>query len=125
MRTSTALIAVLPALAAAQQIPLMDQLNGYINQAKAFIGQNVPSVPSDPVAAAAGKVAEKNVSPLTVENWEQVLSATPGATASIQGPEEWLVYITGGNKTCYGLCGNATKAFSVSFLRTVKSVIWC
>jgi len=41
-----------------------------------------------------------------------VLSADPSATTA--GPADFMVYITGGNKTCYGLCGNATKAWNES-----------
>ena len=28
-----------------------------------------------------------------------------------------MIYITGGNKTCYGVCGNATKAWNVRITR--------
>ncbi|KAK2768502.1 hypothetical protein FQN54_000357 [Arachnomyces sp. PD_36] len=123
MRVST-LLMLLPAIAAAQeQVPLMDQVQGqvqgWLEKAKAFL----PSQPAAPVAeqqageeapAAASTpdnkaVAEKPVVPLTLANWESTLSASEE-----EGPQEWLVFITGGNKTCFGRCGVAEKAFNES-----------
>ncbi|KAL1969545.1 hypothetical protein VTN77DRAFT_8983 [Rasamsonia byssochlamydoides] len=99
------LLALLPALAAAQdQIPLADQLKGWFNKAKAFI----PSAsPAAPVEKAAEKVVEKTVTPLNLSNWQSILEPS-------SQPQDWIIYITGGNKTCFGRCGTADKAFNES-----------
>ncbi|KAH8697713.1 hypothetical protein BGW36DRAFT_379273 [Talaromyces proteolyticus] len=103
------LIVVLPALAAAQQqIPLGDQVKGWFDKVKSFVPSTPVSDPIENVAQkAAGKVAEKIVTPLTTSNWQSVLE--PSAQ-----PQEWLVFLTGGNKTCLGRCGQAEKAFNES-----------
>jgi len=112
MRFSSSLLLALPALALAQeQVPIVDKIKGWLDQAQSFISSAVPSVPS-PLDAGAAKVAEHVETALTLENWESVLSADPSATTA--GPTDFIVYITGGNKTCYGLCGNATKAWNDS-----------
>jgi PTH2 family peptidyl-tRNA hydrolase len=104
------LVAALPALAAAQdQIPLGDQVRGWFDKVKSFVPSTPPAaVPVENVAQkAAGKIAEKVVTPLTLNNWESVLE--PSAQ-----PQEWLVYVTGGNKTCLGRCGQPDKAWTDS-----------
>lgn len=113
MRASTLLLA-LPALAAAQQqVPLMDQLKGWFNKATSSIS-NAPSSLSvpNPIASGAAKVAELKVSRLTVDNYKTVLQ--PGAATASPGIEEWMVFVTGGNKTCYGLCKRAEQAWNES-----------
>lgn len=62
-------------------------------------------------AAAAARPTSSNVTPLTLENWREVLGPKP----SVDGvePEPWWVYVTGGNKTCYGLCGKTDAAWEV------------
>lgn len=101
----------------------MDQVQGqvqnWVEKAKSFL-------PSQPVAPAAEQqageeaadtastpehkvVADKAVVPLTLTNWDSTLVASEE-----EGPQEWLVFITGGNKTCFGRCGVAEKAFNVS-----------
>lgn len=114
MRFSRSLLLALPALALAEeQVPLFDKLKGYLNKATAAVSSAIPAV--SPLDAGAAKVAEHVVSPLTLENWQSVLTPSGSAIQS-EGPEHWLVYITGGNVTCYGLCANATKAWNVSGL---------
>jgi hypothetical protein len=108
MRFSSLLL-LLPALAAADQIPLRDQLKGWFEKAKAYM----PSSPSSPLDAGAAKVAAANVVSLTKENWSSELSRKPGA--SVTGPVEWMVLISGGNKTCWGNCAGVEKAWNVGF----------
>lgn len=103
------LIAALPVLAAAQdQIPLGDQVRGWFDKVKSFVPSTPPAeAPVENVAQkAAGKIAEKVVTPLTLDNWASVLE--PSAQ-----PQEWLVFLTGGNKTCLGRCGQPEKAWNV------------
>lgn len=118
MRTSPVLLA-LPALSLAQQFPLFDQIKSYADQATAvilsaasvYMPGSVPTSAAEAVNAAAAKVSSPFVQDLTLANWKDVVSTS--ATSTSAGPEEWLVYITGGNKTCYGTCGNTTAAWNV------------
>ena len=101
----TSLVALLPALALAQeQVPLADRVQGWFNQVKSYVPT---AVPVDPIVKLSEKVTEKAVTPLTLNNWESVLA--PGLEA-----EDWLIFVTGGNKTCFGRCDRAEKAFNVS-----------
>ncbi|KAF2090204.1 hypothetical protein K490DRAFT_35539 [Saccharata proteae CBS 121410] len=112
MRFSQSLLIALPAVALAQeQAPLADKVKGWFNKATSYVSSVAPAAPS-PVDAGAAKVAELVVEPLTLENWHSVLA--PTAAASADGPEEWMIYVTGGNATCYGLCGNTTEAWNRS-----------
>jgi hypothetical protein len=118
MRYTPVLLA-LPALSLAQdQVPLFDKLKGWFNKAQSFVPASIPSIPSiipDVVDSGASKVAQSVVYPLNLSNWKDVLS--PSATAAQKdGPEEVMVFLTGGNKTCHGLCANATAAWNVSSL---------
>lgn len=116
MRTSSLLLA-LPALATAQQIAFVDQLKGWFAKASSTISSAIPSAASsisvpDPVASGAAKVASIKVEHITLENYKSVLQ--PGAATASPGIEEWMIFITGGNKTCYGLCGYSEKAWNES-----------
>ena len=120
MRVSPTLI-FLPALVAAQQqVPLKEQLQGWFNKAKSYLPTNVPAAaaPADtPAAPEQAKqpppvLSEKPVTPLTMSNWESTLSPVEPGTPDTE--REWLVFITGGNKTCFGHCLRADEAFNVS-----------
>lgn len=119
MRTSPLLLA-LPALATAQQqIPLLDQVKGWFAKASSSISSALPSVsvPSaadipNPVASSAAKIANLKVEKLTLANYKDVLK--PGAATASPGVEEWMIFVTGGNKTCFGRCGRAETAWSES-----------
>lgn len=102
----------------------MDQVQGqvqdWVEKAKSFLPSQQVAAPAAeqqggeeaPAAGSAPEsniVAEKNVVPLTLSNWQSNLVATEE-----EGPQEWLVFVTGGNKTCFGRCGVAEKAFNVS-----------
>ncbi|KAK5131129.1 hypothetical protein LTR08_001277 [Meristemomyces frigidus] len=124
MRTSP-LMLVLPALATAQQqFPFADQINPFVDQVKGWFGQvsasvssSAPAIPTsisipDPVASGAAKYADLKVERLTLANHKDVLK--PGAATASPGLEEWMIYVTGGNKTCYGRCGRAETAWNES-----------
>jgi hypothetical protein len=116
MRVSSSLLLALPALAVAEeQIPLLDKVKGFFNKATAAVSSSIPSMPSAPVDSAANKAAVNAAAaiqyPLTLENWKEVLTVDP--TASPPTTQDWLIFATGGNSTCFGLCGNATKAWNV------------
>jgi hypothetical protein len=117
MRFSSTLLLALPAIAVAEeQIPLLDKVKGFFNKATAAVSSSIPAVPSAPINAATNKAASKAAAaiqhPITLENWKEVLTVDP--TASPPTTQDWLIFITGGNSTCFGLCGNATKAWNVS-----------
>ena len=113
MRFSSHLVLALPALALAeQQVPLLDKLKGLLNKASATVTSVVSAASFDASAAkAASKAAEAIQYPLTLENWKEVLTLDP--TVSVPTTQDWLVFITGGNTTCFGYCGNATTAWNV------------
>lgn len=116
MRYSSAILA-LPALALAQdQVPLADKLRGWFKQAQEYlptsIAASIPSVIPDPVDAGASFVAEQVIHELNLTNWQSIVA--PSSSAQTAGPEEWMIFLTGGNATCYGLCGNVTKEWTVS-----------
>ena len=97
------LLLVLPAIATAQEQKPLGQ--SFFDTVKSYI----PAFAQEPVAAGAAKVAAANVTPLTSSNWEEVLSpkTSPG-----QGPETWMVFVSGGNKTCYGRCAKVEEAWN-------------
>jgi len=122
MRFSSSLLLLLPALAAAdQQSPLGEfgesvqaNVQAWFSKLQSFIPSAPSAAPSAsaPFEAGAAKVAERKVTPLTLENWRSTL--TPSVSATTEGPEEWMVFITGGNKTCYGMCGPVEAAWNES-----------
>ena len=116
MRFSPALLLALPALTlAADQVPLVDKLKGYWGKAVDAVTSAVPAVPSkSPLEAGAAKIAENVQHELTLQNWKDVLTTDP--TVSAPATQDWIVYINGGNTTCYGFCGNTTKAWNVRLL---------
>ncbi|KAF2404876.1 hypothetical protein EJ06DRAFT_525441 [Trichodelitschia bisporula] len=110
MRTTT-FLAVLPALAVAQdQVPLADKLKGWFSAATALIPTAVPSIipaASDATHNAASKAASAVVHPINLTNWKDTLQ--PGAVSS-----EWVVFVTGSNKTCFGHCTDVEDAWNKS-----------
>ena len=101
----TSLVAFLPALALAQeQVPLAERVQGWFNKVKAYVPT---AVPADPMVKIAEKVTEKRVTPVSLDNWQSIL--TPGDEA-----QDWYIFVTGGNKTCFGRCDRAAKAFKVN-----------
>lgn len=112
MRISTILL-LLPALALAQdQKPMgffgMD-FEPYFEKAKSYL----PASAKSPVSASAAKIAAKNVTPLTKDNWASTLKPSASAQAGT-GPENWMIFITGGNKTCFGRCEGVEHAWNES-----------
>lgn len=106
MRISSALFLALPLLAAAEeQKPLkawLDKLSSYI-----------PSAVQHPIENAAAKSAKVHVTHVTMYNLKDTL--VPNGQ-----PQEWWVYVTGGNTTCFGQCKITGQAWNVS-LKAVKS----
>ena len=101
---------------------MLEKIKGFFNQATAAVSSSIPSMPSAPVDSTATKAAANAAAaiqyPLTLENWKEVLTVDP--TVSPPTTQDWLIFATGGNSTCFGLCGNATKAWNV---RIVSSML--
>lgn len=105
-------ILALPALAVAQQVPFLDQAKSIFDKATQAASAYIPSSSSraNPVDAGAAKVADLLVDQLTLENHKTLLQ--PGSATASPGIEEWMIYVTGGNKTCFGLCARADKEWN-------------
>ncbi|KAI9741333.1 MAG: hypothetical protein M1834_003050 [Cirrosporium novae-zelandiae] len=111
MRFSSALVLALPLLAAADQQPLGGMLQGLLNKAKTYIPSAVPSSPS-PVEDVVVEVVLKKVETINRDNWRSLLA--PNVSTTGEGPETWMMFVSGGNKTCYGRCANVEKAWNES-----------
>jgi hypothetical protein len=121
MRASSVLLA-LPALSAAQQIPLLDnvvgQVKGWFAQASETASSAIPAASSaaasipNPIDAATAKVADVQVPALTLANHKELIK--PGSATASPGIEEWMVFVTGGNATCFGMCKRPEEAFNGS-----------
>ncbi|KAF7586921.1 hypothetical protein BBP40_008013 [Aspergillus hancockii] len=104
------LLPILPALAAAQeQAPLADRVQGWFNKAKSYLPTATPVIPAVEKVVEQQKVVEKTVTPFNLTNWQSILAPS-------EEPQNWLVFVTGGNKTCFGRCGQAEKSFNESVL---------
>lgn len=121
------IVLALPAMAAAQgaQVPLLDQLKGWFSSATAALAASTPtaaaSIPNvanvaagipNPVEAVASKFADVTVDRVTLENHKSILA--PGAATSSPGIEDLMLFVTGGNKTCFGLCKHAEAEWNKS-----------
>ena len=100
---------LLPLLVAADQQPLMDKVSGWYDAAKAYV--------SNPVDEGAAKFTDLNVKKMNRNNWEQIL------TPKVEGQEDWLIYVTGGNKSCFGKCGRSDEAWNVCMIMACSSLI--
>lgn len=110
MRVSTLSVLALPLLAVAQQDPFEQakvQAQYWLDKISSYIPN--PSKPHSPPEVTA-KAGGKTMNILTLDNWEHTIrsSVKPASTA----PEEWWVLLTGGNKTCFGQCGQIETAFN-------------
>jgi len=119
MRFSTLTIAALPLLAAATQpeSPLDQakaQAQYYFDKLAAFIPNPNRVHPVETAHAAAAKVGGKTLHALTLSDWKDTIMSSVRPVSS--APEEWWVLITGGNKTCFGRCGEVESAFNESAL---------
>jgi hypothetical protein len=100
---------LLPLLVVADQVPFKDQAFAWIDKAKSFVSgatEAIPDIP-DPIDAGASVVAGSVVEKINVRNWQRKLA--PKADKD----EEWMIYMTGGNKTCYGKCGPMNTVWTV------------
>ncbi|KIX99576.1 uncharacterized protein Z520_05152 [Fonsecaea multimorphosa CBS 102226] len=103
---------LLPLLVAADQVPLKEKAAGWFDKAKSYIPSAAPSVsvpvPPNPVEAGAATVAGYKVEKINIRNWQRKLAPKPDTE------EEWMIYLTGGNKTCFGKCGPVDAVWNES-----------
>lgn len=108
------LIPLLTPLAVAGNYPpyqrLFDKLKEYSVSAqnafegfKDIVGAGIP----DPLDAGASVVAGHVVERINVRNFQRKLAP------KLEGEEEWMVYFTGGNKSCFGRCGPVDLIWNV------------
>ncbi|KAL2260989.1 hypothetical protein VTK26DRAFT_4835 [Humicola hyalothermophila] len=133
MRFTSAALLALPLLsssAAAAESPFEQYKAKFQNFLSSFGASSVPekadsaeaaaAAASSAASAATGKAKKavaaepKQIETLRFDGWKETLYAPVQADAST--PEEWLVLISGGNKTCYGHCARLEKAFNASAL---------
>ncbi|KAK6824697.1 hypothetical protein PG987_012191 [Apiospora arundinis] len=103
----TSALLALPVLASAEVPEYQAQFQNYLGKFKSYIPSHSKT---DPVGAAEAKIGSMKMDVLTLNNWRETLYADvkPGATT----PEEYWVFVTGGNKTCFGHCDKIEKAFN-------------
>ncbi|KAK4135668.1 hypothetical protein BT67DRAFT_440558, partial [Trichocladium antarcticum] len=124
MRFSATALLALPLLAAAAESPF-EQYKAKFQNFLSSLGATVPvadkAVDAPPAAASSAatgaakskKVVEpKKIETLTLENWKDTLYAPVQTDATT--PEDWLVLMSGRNKTCFGNCGKLDEAFNES-----------
>lgn len=127
MHLTQSLLLALPALAVATQAqqpaqkPLAEQASDWFNHLKNYVSNAVPTAASaaaasaakgaakDPIGASAAKVAARNVTPLTMSNYESFLTPDPSSPHS---PHEYMIFISGGNKTCSGHCTHLERVWN-------------
>jgi hypothetical protein len=97
--TLSILLPLLPALALADQAPM----GGIFDKVKSFLPSNV----DEAFDAGASKVAAQHVERINIRNYQRKLSP------KLDGEEEWMVYFTGGNKSCFGRCGPVDLVWNV------------
>ena len=116
MHFSAATILALPLLAAAQSDSPLEQAKKQALSWGSYLQNFVPKIqnPNGKSApAVAAKAGGKAVHILTLNDWEDQFQSTVKPTATADGPaEHWWVYVTGGNKTCFGHCEPVNKAFN-------------
>ncbi|PSR75297.1 hypothetical protein BD289DRAFT_379422 [Coniella lustricola] len=104
------------ALSALASLTVAQDFEQYQAQFQNILGQFGSYLPNpnrhDPVSAAEAKAGEMKLNVLGLSNWKETLYAPVAPEATT--PEEWLVLVTGGNKTCFGHCLRIEAAFNQS-----------
>lgn len=118
MHLTPSLLLALPALAAAQQKPIVEQASDWFAHLKDYVSNAIPTtaasaasaaagVAKDPLAASAASIAARTVTPLTMANYESFLTPSPTSPQN-----EYMIFISGGNKTCGGHCHHLEKVWN-------------
>lgn len=126
MRFSTTALLALPLLASAAESPFEQykaKFQNFLGSLGASTGSGqkaadpaaaaVPNAATAKAAKASKKVVEpKPIATLTLDGWKDTLYGPVKAEASL--PEEWLVLVTGRNKTCFGASSLSNSPISQS-----------
>ncbi|KAH8811743.1 hypothetical protein F5884DRAFT_783243 [Xylogone sp. PMI_703] len=111
MRFTSVSLLALPLLTVAAQESPLDQAKAqaqyWFNKIASYIP--TPSVP-EPAAAATTKPTVRPLHVLTLDNWKETIQSSVQLDSAT--PEEWWVFLTGGNKTCFGRCQGPETAFN-------------
>jgi len=103
--SNTALLGALPLLVVAehQESPI-DALKA---QGQYYWDRLQSYFPSSPIPT---------IDTFALDSWKNIIHSTPAtSTSSVYAiTEEWFVLLTGGNKTCFGLCGQVESSFNES-----------
>jgi hypothetical protein len=83
----------------------MDQVNAWFDNLKTQLSNAI----SSPVDAVSASIAGQVVQPLNMQNWKSHLWPKPDEE------QEWLVFMTGGNKSCFGRCEHVDRVWNVRF----------
>lgn len=82
----------------------LDQASAWFDNLKNQLSNAVTS----PIDAVADAITGAVVQPLGMQNWKTHIWPKPDEE------QEWLVYMTGGNKSCFGRCGHTNRIWNVS-----------
>ncbi|KAK5056777.1 hypothetical protein LTR84_012309 [Exophiala bonariae] len=93
---------LLSSLVTADQVPFVGKATEWFDKAKSFLPNQ------GPVDAGAAYVAEHRVERINIRNWQRKLAP------KLDTEEEWLIFVTGGNKSCFGRCGHAEATWNLS-----------
>ncbi|KAK4098244.1 hypothetical protein N658DRAFT_499663 [Parathielavia hyrcaniae] len=124
MRFSTTALLALPLLAAAAESPF-EQYKAKFQNFLSNFGASTPGADKADGPAVAGEapsvatgakgknaVEPKTIESFTLEDWKGTLYGPVRADAAQPQPAEWLVLVTGRNKTCLGRCERIETAFA-------------
>ena len=100
----SALLMLLPAAAFAQ---FVEQGVSFSDRLKSLWSDGFQGFPNFADAGAAA-VAGQIVQPITRSNYDWVLAPR------LDREQEFLMYVTGGNRSCFGNCRRANQAWNVS-----------
>lgn len=95
------LLALLPALSLAE-----NAFQHIFNDVKERFSELTGSIPN-PIDAGTSKVAAQKVERINIRNLQRKLAP------KLEGEEEWMIYFTGGNKSCFGRCDPVDAKWNV------------
>ena len=100
-------------LAQGDQHPIFEKFNSWVSTAKSYIPS--PDAAKHPAQASSASIAAHTIHPITTHNWRTVLNRyqLPAEQTGGGEIENWMVQITGGNKTCGpGRCESLDAMFN-------------
>ena len=103
------LLTLLPALALAEPPyqKVFDAVKGKLDNAVEGLKNAIPENIPDIMDTGASKVAAEKVQRINIRNFQRKLAP------KLDSEEEWMIYFTGGNKTCFGRCTSVDVKWNV------------